>query len=136
MSDGVRQGETVAPRRFGPFSAAAVAAYAVASADTNPLHTDPALAARAQLARPPIHGMLIMGCFESYLAHWRPRAAIRKLSAKFIRLVLVDEGIEVTGKVVQATPGSPAVLRLTVKRHAGEGAASDLVCLGEAFVDP
>ena len=131
----MKQGEVVAPRRFGPFPVSAITAYAAASADTNPLHTDPALAAKAGLARPPIHGMLIMGCFEPYLAAWRPGAAIRKLSAKFIRPVLVDEGIEVSGKVVQAAPGSPVVLRLTVKRHAGEGGASDLVCLAEAFVD-
>lgn len=131
----VRQGEAIAPQRFGPFPAGAVAAYAAASADTNPLHSDPALAAKAGLARPPIHGMLIMGCFEAYLATWRPGATIRKLSAKFIRPVLVDEGIEVTGKVVQAALGQPAVLRLTVKRHA-EGAAGDLVCLAEAFVVP
>ena len=134
MSEGARQGETIAPCRFGPFSADAVAAYAIASDDTNPLHSDPALAAKAGLTRPPIHGMLIMGCFESYLAAWRPGATIRKLSAKFIRPVLVDEGIEVMGKVVQAVPGQAAVLRLTVKRLADAGAASDLVCLAEAFV--
>ncbi len=134
MSAPPRQGEAVAPYRFGPFPAAAVVAYAGASADDNPLHTDPELAAKAGLARPPIHGMLIMGCFESYLAAWRPDATIRKLSAKFIRPVLVDEGIEVTGKVVQAVPGQPVVLRLTVKRHA-EGTPSDLVCLAEAFIE-
>ncbi len=134
MSAPPRQGEAVAPYRFGPFPAAAVVAYAGASADDNPLHTDPELAAKAALARPPIHGMLIMGCFESYLAAWRPDVTIRKLSAKFIRPVLVDEGIEVTGKVVQAVPGQPVVLRLTVKRHA-EGMPSDLVCLAEAFIE-
>ena len=132
----MRQGEAIAPRRFGPFPAARVAAYAAASADANPLHSDPDVAARAGLARPPIHGMLIMGCFEPYLADWRRGATIRKLSAKFIRPVLVDEGIEISGKVVQAVPGSPAVIRLTVKRHGGQGEASDLVCLGEAFVEP
>ena len=134
MSAPPRQGEAVVPRRFGPFAAAAVAAYAAASADDNPLHTDAALAAKAGLARPPIHGMLIMGCFESYLAQWRPDATIRKLSAKFIRPVLVEEGIEVSAKVVRASAGEPAVLRLTVKRHAPD-AEADLVCLGEAFVD-
>lgn len=136
MSEAFRRGETFAPRVFGPFTAASIAAYAAASADANPLHTDAALAAKAGLARPPIHGMLIMGCFETYLAHCRPSALIRKLSAKFIRPVLVDEGIEISAKVVQATPAMPAVLRLTVKRHAVANAETDLVCLGEAYVDP
>ena len=125
-------GEVIPPRRFGPFAADAVAAYADASGDDNPLHSDPSLAARAGLAKPPIHGMLIMGCFEPYLRAWRPAASIVKLSGKFIRPVLVDDSIDVSGKVVQATPGMPAVLRLMVR--GGDG--RDLVCLAEAFVEP
>ena len=122
----IRQGEVVAARRFGPFEPADVAAYAAASGDNNPLHVDPAIAAAAGLARPPIHGMLLMGCFEPYLAGWRPQARIAKLSGKFIRPVLTGEVVDVSGRVVRA--GEPAVIRLTVKRQA------DLVCLAEAFV--
>ena len=136
MSEEPRRGEVVPSHRFGPFLAATVLAYADASADHNPLHTDAALAAKAGLARPPIHGMLIMGCFETFLARWRPGATIRKLSAKFIRPVLVDESFEISAKVVQAAPGAPAVLRLTVKREATTDVEADLVCLGEALVDP
>ena len=131
MSAPFRQGEAIAARRFGPFDAAEVRAYAQASGDDNPLHVDPAIAAQAGLAGVPIHGMLIMGCFERFLREWRPGADIRKLSGKFIRPVLVGEAFEVSGKVVQAAPDAPAVLRLTVKR---EGAARDLVCVAEAFV--
>ena len=114
---------------FGPFGAATVAAYADASGDDNPLHVDPALAARAGLARPPIHGMLIMGCLEPYLRSWRPDAVVHRLAGKFIRPVLVGDTIEVTGKVVRATQGQPLVLRLTVR-----GEDRDLCCLAEAFV--
>jgi acyl dehydratase len=128
----VAAGEVLPRRRFGPFDAAAVAAYAAASGDDNPLHSDPALAARAGLARPPVHGMLIMGCFEPFLRAWRPTATIVKVSGKFIRPVLVGDGIEVSGKVVQAGKGAPAVLRLMVRG----GEANDLVCLAEAFVEP
>lgn len=128
MSAALRQGESIAPRRFGPFEAADLAAYAEASADDNPLHLDPSVAARAGLARPPIHGMLIMGCLEPYLRDWRPDITVNKLAGKFVKPVLVGESVEVTGKVVQAAPGSPAVLRLMAKRD------GDLVCLAEAFV--
>jgi len=130
VSAEILQGEAIAPRQFGPFDAADVARYADASADNNPLHTDPAIAAKAGLERPPIHGMLIMGCFESFLKEWRPSAQVVKLSAKFIRPVLIDEAVEVSGKVVRATPDAPAVVRLTVKRD------RDLVCLAEAVVRP
>ena len=122
------RGETIAPRSYGPFSAADLAAYAAASGDDNPLHLDPAIAAKAGLAAPPIHGMLIMACLEPTLRAWRPGATLAKLSAKFVEPVLIGETFEVTGKVVQAAPGAAAVVRLTVKRgHA-------LVCLAEAFV--
>lgn len=133
MSAAIKQGETIAARRFGPFDAGDVAAYAMASGDDNPLHVDPAIAAKAGLAGVPIHGMLIMGCFESYLDAWSPGVSVKKLSGKFIRPVLVGEAFEVSGKVVRAAPGAPAVLRLMVKR---DDAARDLVCLAEAFVTP
>ena len=131
MSEPVRQGETIASRTFGPFDAAAVVAYARASADDNPLHVDAALAARAGLERPPIHGMLIVGCFEAYLDGWRPDLVVERIACKFIRPVLVGEGVAIGGKVVQAVPGSPAVVRLVVKRAGGSG---DIVCMAEAFV--
>lgn len=124
----LRSGARFAPRDFGPFATAEVAAYAAASGDDNPLHTDPELAARAGLARPPIHGMLLMGCLEPYLRDVLPDARVTRLGAKFIRPVLVDEAFEVSGKVVQATAERPAVIRLTVKR------AGDLVCIAEAVV--
>ncbi len=132
MADRLVAGESVSPRRFGPFAAEQVAAYAAASGDDNPLHRDPDFAARAGLARPPIHGMLIMGCFESYLRAWRPEAAIVKLGAKFIRPVLVGEAVEVSAKVLRVgAADEPAVLRLSVRNEAGE-----IVCLAEAFVRP
>ena len=128
MTPPLTRGETIAPRSYGPFSAADLAAYAAASGDDNPLHLDPAIAAKAGLAAPPIHGMLIMACLEPTLRAWRPEATLTKLSAKFVEPVLIGETFEVTGKVVQAAPGAAAVVRLNVKR----GPA--LVCLAEAFL--
>lgn len=129
MSESFKQGEAVPAHRFGPFGAAAVAAYASASGDDNPLHSDPSVAQRAKLPGMPIHGMLIMGSFEAYLERWRPGLRVRKISQKFIRPVFVGAGFEISGKVVQAQ--GPIVLRLTVKDDQGA-----LVGLGEAFVDP
>ena len=122
-------GLVVPPRAFGPFTAERVTTYALASGDDNPLHSDAALAARAGLERPPVHGMLTMGCFEPFLKAWRPETVIVKLSGKFIRPVLVGDTIEVSGKVVKAgADGGPAVIRLMARN------GRDLVCLAEAFV--
>lgn len=126
------QGKSVAPRIFGPLTLARVQAYGEASLDMNPLHFDPEIAARAGLLRPPVHGMLIVGFFERYLADWRPGARIVKLSAKFIRPVLLGDSIEMTGKVVRAAEGQPAVLRLTVKAVE----SGDITCLAEVFLHP
>ena len=130
MSTPITPGEALETCRYGPFETADVVAYAAASGDDNPLHTDPDIAARAGLERPPVHGMLLMGCFDPFLAAWRPGTTVVKLSAKFIRPVLIGEAVEVSGKVVKAPPDKPAVLRLTVKR------GGDLVCLAEAVVRP
>jgi acyl dehydratase len=132
MSEAFAQGDVISARRFGPFTPAVVAAYALASGDDNPLHSDPAIAARAGLERPPVHGMLIMGCFESYIRDWRPAARIVKLSAKFIRPVLTGDGIELSGKVVRAAEGAPVVLRLTARGENGR----DVACLAEIFIVP
>lgn len=125
----ISRGDVLPPRMFGPFSTVAVAAYAEASGDHNPLHVDPTIAARAGLARPPVHGMLVMACFEPFLAAWRSDLVVLRLDGKFIKPLLIDEPVELTGKVVQAAPGQPAVLRLTAKNARG-----DLVCLAEATV--
>ncbi|MCX8256049.1 Acyl dehydratase [Beijerinckiaceae bacterium RH AL1] len=128
MSAPIARGDQLAPRSYGPFEAADLEAYAAASLDDNPLHLDPAIAAKAGLAAPPIHGMLIMACLEPYVRAWRPDASVAKIAAKFVEPVLADETFEITGKVVQAAPGAPAVLRLTARR------GTTLVCLAEAFV--
>ena len=122
------RGEAIAPQSYGPFAHGDLAAYAAASGDDNPLHLDPAIAEKAGLAAPPIHGMLIMAVLEPYLRAWRPAAVISKISAKFVEPVLTGEIFEVTGNLVQAASGAPAVVRLTVKR------GPKLVCLAEAFV--
>ncbi|MDR3462494.1 MAG: MaoC family dehydratase [Beijerinckiaceae bacterium] len=132
MSAVLAQGDLLAARQFGPFTAGAVAAYAQASGDDNPLHFDPAIAARAGLERPPVHGMLIMGCFEPFVGAWRPDAKIAKLSAKFIRPVLTGDTVEISGKVVRLGEDGSAVLRLTVRGENGR----DIVCLAEIFIVP
>ena len=128
MTSPIQRGETIAPATFGPFTAADLAAYAVASGDDNPLHRDPAVAEQAGLAAPPIHGMLIMAQLEPYLRAWRPGLPVQKMATKFVEPVLIGETFEITGKVVQAQPGQPAVVRLTVRR------ATAVVALAEAFV--
>ena len=128
MTASIQRGETIAPATFGLFSADDLAAYAAASGDDNPLHLDPVLAEKAGLAAPPIQVLIILAQLSPYLRAWRPEAPVHKMTTKFVEPVLAGETFEVTGKVVQAQAGQPAVVRLTVRR------GTAIVALAEAFV--
>ena len=117
---------------FGPFDAVALEAFAAASGDDNPLHLDAAVAARAGLARPPIHGMLMVACMEPALAAWRPDLVVESLSVKFVRPVLEGETVAISGRVVKRLPEGEAIM-MRIMAHGGSG---DLAVLGEAVVRP
>jgi len=85
----------------GPFDTAAVAAYAAASGDDNPLHLDPALAARAGFAAPPVHGMRLMAEVAPALARWRPDMALKRLSGTFVEPLLIGEAATISGRVMR-----------------------------------
>ncbi|MFV0280700.1 MAG: MaoC/PaaZ C-terminal domain-containing protein [Rhodoblastus sp.] len=98
----VSRGDTMPETIVGPFDAAAVAAYAAASGDDNPLHLDAALAARAGFAAPPVHGMRLMAEIAPALAAWRPDMALKRLSATFVEPLLVGEEARLTARVLRA----------------------------------
>ena len=83
-----KAGDAISARNFGPFEQDALARYAVVSGDDNPLHLDPDAAKAAGLAGPPVHGMLLLSCFEPLIMGWRGDLFIARLSAKFLRPVL------------------------------------------------
>lgn len=128
-------GEKLDERLVGPFDAAAVAAYAAASGDDNPLHLDPALAAAAGFSAPPVHGMRLMAEIEPALAAWRPDMRLRRLSGTFVEPLLVGEDARLTGRVlrtgdetlvrvtIQGPRRGPAVIAEAVLAPAEEGAA-------------
>jgi acyl dehydratase len=118
-------------RSFGPFDQDALARYAMASGDDNPLHLDPNAARAAGLAGTPVHGMLLLSCFEPFLMGWRPDLFIARLSAKFLRPVLAGESVRLSGRVMrsQAVPRSELILRLIARAE-----SNDLAVLGEAAV--
>lgn len=124
-------GQEFGPVNFGPFGPSDLVRYAAASGDDNPLHLDAAIAKAAGLDAPPVHGMLMMSCFEPAIAAWRPDLAIARLSAKFLRPVLSGESIAILGRVVRSGwDGRPQlVLRLTAR-----GVDGALSILGEAVL--
>jgi acyl dehydratase len=129
--DWPKAGDEIGPRDFGPFEQDALVRYAAVSGDDNPLHLDPEAAKAAGLAKPPVHGMLMLSCFEPFIMGWRNDLFIARLSAKFLRPVLAGEGIRLLGRVLRsrADPGPELILRLTAC-----GPGGGLVILAEAAV--
>jgi acyl dehydratase len=129
--DWPKSGDEIRAQDFGPFDRAALAHYAAVSGDDNPLHLDPEAARAAGLAGPPIHGMLMLSCFEPLIMRWRRDLFIARLSGKFLRPVLAGEGIRVSGRVMRRrdVPRPELTLRLTARAQ-----NNDLAILGEAAV--
>lgn len=125
-----RMGEKI-PVRSLRFELADLRHYAAASGDDNPIHLDDALARRAGLEAPPVHGMLLIGAFERAIGAWRADFVLQRLSAKFLRPVLVGEGIEISGRVVEigADQVPHALLRVLVHNERRE-----IVVIAEAML--
>jgi len=129
--DWPKAGDEIRAQDFGPFTREALARYAAVSGDDNPLHLDPNAARAAGLAGPPVHGMLMLSCFEPLIMRWRRDLFIARLSGKFLRPVLAGEGIRVSGRVTRRrdVPRPELTLRLIARAQ-----NNDLAILGEAAV--
>jgi acyl dehydratase len=123
-----RMGEKIPPR-IVRFDLADLRRYAEASGDDNPIHLDVAVARRAGLEAPPVHGMLLMSSFEPALDGWRSDLALRRLSAKFLRPVFAGESVEISGRIVETGEGPHALLRLLA-----HNARREVVVIAEAML--
>lgn len=130
-ADWPKVGDEIGARNFGPFPPEALARYAAVSGDDNPLHLDPNAARAAGLAGPPVHGMLMLACFEPLIMRWRRDLFIAQLSGKFLRPVLAGDGICVSGRVLRSreSPRPELILRLVARAR-----NNDLAIVGEAVV--
>jgi acyl dehydratase len=129
--DWPKAGDEICAQDFGPFAREALARYAAVSGDDNPLHLNPEAAKAAGFAGLPVHGMLMLSCFESLIIRWRRDLFIARLSGKFLRPVLADEGMRVSGRVMRRrdSPRPELTVRLIARAQ-----NNNLAILGEATV--
>lgn len=113
MTGALARGEKMPETPVGPFDADGIAAYAAVSGDDNPLHLDPALAASAGFAAPPVHGMRLMAEIAPALGRWRPDMAISRLSATFVEPLLIGEAAILSGRVLRAD--GDILVRVTIQ---------------------
>ncbi len=126
-------GERLPKQCCGPLDGDALARYAEASGDNNPLHLDLAVARQAGLEERPIHGMLMMGHFEPMISAWRSDLALVNLSAKFLRPVLAGQTFEISGRVIRVNGGDAPSVILRLMAH---GQGGDLALVAEAKLLP
>lgn len=120
--------------KLAHLDAAAVAAYAKASGDRNPIHLDAAAARAAGLPGPIVHGMLVMGRLEGAIRNWLPGARLKGLSTRFVKPLAVGDGIVIGGRLARVRPleggGTELILRLSIANGAGT-----MICIGEAVLE-
>lgn len=107
----------------------AVNAYLVAAGDDNPLHREPEIARQFGLEGVPVPGMLVMAQLARCAANWPHFGGVLRLSARFVRPVLIGADLAVGGRVVAIEPAAgEAVIRVTAKQ------AGKITVLGEVKV--
>ncbi|MBX3503205.1 MAG: MaoC family dehydratase [Alphaproteobacteria bacterium] len=125
-----RPGEKLPAVPLGPLDAAAIARYARASGDDNPVHLDAAAARAIGLADPVAHGMLVMGRLSRLALEWRADAVLESLECRFTRPVPAGSLLSGDGRVAKVdalADGHRVILRLLARDAQGAIAA-----MGEA----
>jgi len=125
-----RAGERLPSVPLGSLDADAVAGYARASGDDNPVHLDAAAAEAIGLPGPVAHGMLVMGRLSRLVLQWRADAVLEALECRFTRPVPIGAALSGEGrvaKVEEIAGGRRVVLRLLARD--GEGT---IAAMGEA----
>ncbi|MER6917433.1 MaoC/PaaZ C-terminal domain-containing protein [Streptomyces sp. NPDC000594] len=127
-SPGIRPGTELPPLRQAPLTEAAIAAYARASGDTNPIHLDPEAARAVDLPGVIAHGMLTMALLGRTVTAWADRDRLRSLRTTFVAPLPAGSAVICTGTVTDVTTTEDggetrAVVRLVARRPDGRTVA-------------
>lgn len=91
-----------APETTPPITMAQVMAFAAASGDSNPVHLSEDAARAAGLAGPVLHGMIIAGCFETFLERMEGYE-IAELQVRFVRPVPVGSALTIAARPINVS---------------------------------
>ncbi|NTU85497.1 MAG: MaoC family dehydratase [Chloroflexales bacterium] len=96
-------------------------AFAALSGDDNPIHVDPAFAARTRFGRTVSHGMLLYGLVCAALGQAAPGAAHLAQELIFPAPTYTDEPLRIALRTVEADAAARrAVVETTITRPDGE----------------
>lgn len=113
MTGGVTEGTELPPLELPEISRTALALFAGASGDHNPIHLDLDVARSAGLEDVFAHGMLSMAYLGRLLTAWVPQERLRSFRVRFAAVTPVRGKPTCTGRVVSVEDGL-ATLELAV----------------------
>lgn len=99
--------------------------FAAMSGDTNPIHTDPAVAAATRFGRTIAHGMLLYGYIRAALRNLAPSAVQQQQTLSFTNPVFAGDTVHVT---VEVTGRDEDTINCTVNVTRADG---KVACSGE-----
>ena len=88
-----------------PIDAVALALFAVASGDHNPLHLDADVARAAGFDRPVVHGMLTMACVARLFTREFGAGCIRSLETRFTGAAMRGDTLQISASRVGVEDG-------------------------------
>jgi acyl dehydratase len=97
--DSVSVGDMLPDLELPVVKRSALALYAKASGDHNPIHIDVEFARKAGMPDVIAHGMLLMAWIGRLLTGWAPQRDLREFSVRFTAITHVGERITCTGRV-------------------------------------
>jgi acyl dehydratase len=106
----VAVGQDLPPLVKGPITREDLKAYAAASGDPNPMHTDDEFARNAGYSGVFAHGMLSMGYLAEFLVGAGGVGSVRKFRTRFAKLTWPGELITCRGRVTRVADEGAARL--------------------------
>ena len=128
----VQVGDELPALHLPPVNRTALALFAGASGDHNPIHVDIDYAKAAGMPDVFAHGMLSMGWLARLLTNWAPQTALRQYGVRFVAITHVGDEISCTGEVVEkAEVNGERRVKLALSTHDAKGEAK---LSGEAWL--
>lgn len=94
--------------------------FAALSRDDNPIHVDPAFAARTRFGRPVAHGMLLYAAICALLGRHFPGAVQVEQQLKFTRPTFAGEEMTISAELLATEPARRLRLRTLVTNPCAE----------------
>ena len=113
-----------------PIDAVALALFAAASGDHNPLHLDADVARAAGFDRPGVHGMLTMACVARLFTRQFGAGCIRSLETRFTGVAMRGDTLQINASRARVEDG---VARYDLRARTAAGV--ELVA-GHALIAP